>query len=319
EFEEQQRPFLSYTLTGPYTLEALRAYVDDVIAAELRQVDGVAVVEAYGGRARVLEIRLRESSIQALGLTPDFVRSRLQDLEITNEAGIVNVGGVLRTLAIRERAASVEDVLGLPLLTRGGRVIRVRDVGTVHDTFEEPLSYYRIDGKPAVAFTVHKALRVNAVQVADRVKAHLAGLEPHFPPGVRLILDHDESEGIRKQLSDLRLRALISAIVVFLVLLVFVRSFVSSLIVFATIAFSILIALNLIYWGGYTLNILTLMGLAMGFGLVVDNAIVVPETISRHRRAGAGPWEAAARGAREAILAFLAATLTAVIALVPFV
>ncbi|HEY8468926.1 MAG TPA: efflux RND transporter permease subunit, partial [Longimicrobiales bacterium] len=73
EFAEQQRPFLGYTLTGPYTLEALRAYVDDVIAAELRQVDGVAAVEAYGGRARVLEIRLRETSIQALGLTPDFV------------------------------------------------------------------------------------------------------------------------------------------------------------------------------------------------------------------------------------------------------
>ena len=319
EFAEQQRPFLGYTLTGPYTLEALRAYVDDVIAAELRQVDGVAAVEAYGGRARVLEIRLRETSIQALGLTPDFVRSRLQDLEIMNEAGVVNVGGVLRTLAIRERAASVEDVLGLPLLTRGGRIIRVRDVGTVHDTFEEPRSYYRIDGKPAVSFRVHKAVRVNAVQVADRVKAHLARLEPHFPPGVRLILDYDESEGIRRQLSDLRLRALISAAVVFLVLLVFIRSFSSSLIIFATIAFSILIALNLIYWGGYTLNILTLMGLAMGFGLVVDNAIVVLENMYRHRRAGASPWEAAERGAREVILAVLAATLTTVIVLVPFV
>ena len=319
EFQEQTRPFLSYTLTGPYTLEALRAYVDDVIAPELRQVDGVAAVEAYGGRARVLEIRLDEAKIQALGITPDMVRTRLQDLEIVNEAGIVNVGGVLRTLAIRERAASVTDVLHLPLMNRGGRIIRVQDVGTVHDTYEEAQSYYRIDGKPAVSFTVHKAIRTNAVRAADRAKARLASLEPHFPPGVRLILDHDESEGIRKQLTDLRARAIVSAAVVLLVLLVFLRSIRSSLIVFATIAFSILIALNFMYWAGYTLNILTLMGLAMGFGLVVDNAIVVLENIYRHRRAGMAAEEAAEVGAREVVLAILAATLTTVVVLIPFV
>lgn len=319
EFQEQTRPFLSYTLTGPYTLEALRAYVDDVIAPELRQVDGVAAVEAYGGRARVLEIRLDEAKIQALGLTPEMVRARLQDLEIVNEAGIVNVGGVLRTLAIRERAASVTDVLRLPLMSRGGRIIRVQDVGTVHDTYEEAQSYYRIDGKPAVSFRVHKAIRSNAVRTADKAKERLASLEPHFPPGVRLILDNDESDGIRKQLTDLRVRALISAAVVLAVLLVFLRSIQSSLIVFATIAFSILIALNLIYWAGYTLNILTLMGLAMGFGLVVDNAIVVLENIYRHRRAGVAADEAAAVGAREVVLAILAATLTTVVVLIPFV
>src|SRR5690606_18477789 len=154
---------------------------------------------------------------------------------------------------------------------------------------------------------------------ADRAKARLASLEPHFPPGVRLILDNDESEGIRTQLTDLRARALVSAAVVLLVLLVFLRSIQSSLIVFATIAFSILIALNLIYWAGYTPNILTLMGLAMGFGLVVDNAIVVLENIYRHRRAGMAPDEAAAVGAREVVLAILAATLTTVVVLVPFV
>src|SRR5690606_15301215 len=204
-------------------------------------------------------------------------------------------------------------------LSRAGRVIRIKDVATVHDTYEEAQSYYRIDGRPAVAFRVHKAIRTNAVRVADRAKARLAELEPHFPPGVRLILDTDESEGIRKQLSDLRARALVSAAVVFLVLLLFLRSLRTSLIVFATIAFSILIALNLIYWGGFTLNILTLMGLAMGFGLIVDNAIVVLENIYRRVRAGQEPEEAAETGAREVVLAILAATLTTVVVLVPFV
>src|SRR5690606_20479180 len=123
-------------------------------------------------------------------------------------------------------------VLRLPLLNRGGRIIRVQDVGTVHDTYEEAQSYYRIDGKPAVAFRVQKAIRTNAVRVADNAKERLASIEPHFPPGVRLILDNDESEGIRKQLTDLRARALVSAAVVLLVLLLFLRSIQSSLIVF---------------------------------------------------------------------------------------
>src|SRR5690606_20044166 len=132
-------------------------------------------------------------------------------------------------------------------------------------------------------------------------------------------LDHDESEGVRKQLTDLRQRALVSAVVVFVVLLVFLRSFESSLIVFATIGFSVLIALNLMYWAGYTLNLLTLMGLAMGFGLIVDNAIVVLENTYRLRQQGVPDGEAAHRGARDVVLPILAATGTTVIVVVPFV
>jgi HAE1 family hydrophobic/amphiphilic exporter-1 len=151
------------------------------------------------------------------------------------------------------------------------------------------------------------------------VKARLEAIENLHPLGVRVILDEDESEAIRTQLTDLRYRALIAAGVIFLVLLLFLRSFRSAGIVFATIAFSILIALNLIYFGGFTLNVLTLMGLAMGFGLIVDNAIVVLENIYRRRRGGETAESASERGARQVVLPILAATLTTVIVFIPFV
>ena len=136
---------------------------------------------------------------------------------------------------------------------------------------------------------------------------------------MRLILDNDESRAIRAQLTDLRTRGIGAAVIVFVVLLMFLRSFRSAAITFSTIAFSVLITLNLIYFGGFTLNVLTLMGLAMGFGLMVDNAIVVLENIYRRARRGESAAEAASGGAGEVVLPIFAATLTNVVVLLPFV
>ncbi len=326
ELRQQSRSFLQYTLTGPYTLESLRAHIDDDVVPELLQVDGVAGVEVYGGRDRVLEIVLDENKVHALNLDPGWVWGRILELEYVSEAGAVRSDGLMRTLAIRHRTESTADIRNAPLLTNGGRIVRVSDVATVHDTFEEPRGLYRIDGQPAVAFIIYKETGVNTVAVADRVKARVDRLESAHPAGVRVILDEDESDAIKTQLTDLRVRAIFAAIVIFVVLLIFMRSFRSAGIVFATIAFSILITLNLIYFGGFTLNILTLMGLAMGFGLIVDNAIVVLENIYRKWQGGhtadgeaIDAAEAAEAGSREVVLPILAATATTVIVFIPFV
>jgi hydrophobic/amphiphilic exporter-1 (mainly G- bacteria), HAE1 family len=319
EFREQQRPFLEYTVTGPYTPEALRAHVQDVLAPEINQVRGVSDVEVSGGRDRLLEIELDARRVEALGLSPFQVRQLVQELEYIREAGMVETGGALRTVAIRQRAESVDDLLHLPVLTDQGRIVRLRDVARVHDTYEDIRQHYRIDGFPAVSFTVHKEAGTNVVRVADAVKARVDGLESLHPTGVRLILDQDESEAVRTQLSDLRNRALVAAVVIFLVLLLFLQSLRAAAIVFTTIAFSVLITLNLIYWGGFTLNVLTLMGIAMGFGLMVDNAIVVLENTYRRRKLGDAPERAAERGAGDVVLPIFAATLTTVVVLIPFV
>ncbi|HEX2079957.1 MAG TPA: efflux RND transporter permease subunit [Longimicrobium sp.] len=319
EFASQSRPFLSYTLTGPLTPEALRTLLDETIAPELNQLEGVADVQARGGRARVLEVALDEPRILALGLTPDDVRQKVAALEEVREAGTIRRGGMLYALAVRETAGSAARIRRLPLLTDQGRVVRLEDVAVVRDTYEEPRSFYRIDGQPAVSFVVVKEIGTNVVKVADRVKARMAEVERRLPGGARMILDEDESEAVRAQLTDLRGRALSSAVIVFVVLFFFLRSFRSAAIVFSSIAFAALITLNLIYFGGLTLNVLTLMGLAMGFGLIIDNAVVVLENVFRHARTAPGAEEAAERGAREMVLPVLAATLTTIIVFIPFV
>ena len=319
EFEEQNRPFLSYTFTGPYTLEALRKHLEDVVEPELTRIEGVSLVSISGGRDRLLEIELEQDKIASLGLTPAQGRAAIAGLDLVQEAGFVREGSDQRTITIVNRALDAADVRSAVIAAVAGTPVLVDDVAIVYDTFEEPNQLSRINGRPTVAFFLVKEIGTNTVRVADAVKARVTELEALNPYGSRIILSSDLSEDIRTQLADLRTRALFSAIVILMVLVLFLRSVRSGALVFATIIFSVLIALNLIYFGGLSLNLLTLMGLAMGFGLIVDNSIVVLENVYRRWQAGEAAAEAAEQGARDVVLPILASTATTLIVFVPFV
>ena len=316
---EQQTEFLRYRVTGPYQMEALIEHIEDVIQPAIQAVEGVSMVTIYGASRRQIVLVMDEPKIAALGLTPAIISQALRDIEFWREVGAVQEGDMVRTVVIRQRADSLIDLRRVILLSNGGRIIRVSDVAEVYDTFREPTRYDRIDGFPAVSFGVTREPRTNAVAVADRVKARVDSLQSLHPQGVRLILQIDESKAIKTQLTDLRNRSLMSAAIIFIVLLLFLQSFRSAFIVFSTIAFSVLITLNLMFAVGYTLNVLSLMALAMGFGIVVDTAIVVLENIYRRWRLGEAPDYAAEHGSREVVLAILAGTLTTIVVFIPFV
>ena len=320
EFESRaQRGFLRYTYTGPYTLEALRADLDDRVVPDLSQIEGVALVQASGGRERLIEIELNEDRVSSLGLSPGVVNRRINDLDLVREAGAVRAGDQEWSVTIQNRVARADEIRNTVLLENGGTLVRVSDVADVRDSYEEPRTYNRINAQPSVSFLVIREIGANTVRAADAVKARVAQLARAGLAGTSLILDYDESEQIKEQLTDLRTRALISAFVIFSVLLLFLRSFRFAGVVFMTIAFSVLISLNLIYFGGMTLNLLTLMGLAMGFGLIVDNAIVVLESVFRRWQAGRHAVGAATEGTRQVVLPILTSTATTLIVFVPFV
>jgi len=319
EFEEQGLPLLQYDFTGPYTQEALFEHLEEVVVPELSQIDGVARADATGGRRRLVEIRVNSDLVGSLGFTRAQIDNAIRSLDFAQEAGVVREADREWTITFLSRAEDLTDVREAVLLTRGGTIVRLGDIGTVHDTFEDPASLERRNSEPSLGLRVFKERGTNSVRVADAVKARLDELALLNPYGSRFINTRDESEQIREQLSDVRYRAMVAAGVIFVVLLLFLRSFRSAGVVFATIAFSVLIALNLIYFGGLALNILTLMGLAMGFGLIVDNSIVVLENIYRRWQGGEDPETAAEGGAREVVLPIFAATATTLIVFVPFV
>lgn len=318
-FRDIRRAFLEYTFTGPRTLESLREHLEDVVIPELSRVEGVSVVRARGGRERLLEVELDRERMAAMGVSAPQVANKLMDLDLVREAGSVREGDREWTVTIRNRPGSAQDIRSAIVSGAGGRVVRVSDVAVVRDTYEDVRSHNRINGRPAVSLSLYREIGTNAVRVADRVKERMEVVEQSNPPNTRFILEWDESRDIRRQLSDLRNRAAVSVVVIFGVLLLFLRSFRSAMVVFATIAFSILIALNLIYFTGLSLNIMTLMGLAMGFGLIVDNSIVVLENIYRRWQSGERREEAIRRGASQVVLPIMAATATTLIVFVPFV
>ncbi len=316
--EEARRPLLTYTFTGPLLLEVLRAHLDEEVAPELGQVRGVARAVAQGGSRRLLEVELDGDQITSVGLSPTRVAQEILGLDLVREAGAVREGDRQLAIAIRDRPASIDDIHNA-VFASNGRTFRIGDFARVRDTFEQPVSLHRMNGSPAVTLRIYREHGTNAVDVAERARQRVEELQALNPPGAELILVDDQAEDIRRQLTDLRFRALVSGAVIFLVLLLFLRSLRSAGVVFLTIAFSILIALNLIYFAGFTLNILTLMGLALGFGLIVDNSIVVLENIYRRWQEGDDPEVAAEQGALHVVLPIVASTVTTLIVFVPFV
>lgn len=320
EFRETQgRGLLRYTFTGARTLESLRKHLDDVVIPELSRVEGVALVTAYGGRERLLEVELDRELMAAMGVLSYEVDRKLADLDLVREAGAIREGDRQWTVTIRNRPMSAQDIRSAIVKSDGGRIVRLSDIAVVRDTYEDIRSHNRVNSRPAVEMLVTKEIGANSVRVADRVKERLAAVEFRNPPNTRFILDWDESRQIRRQMSDLRSRALISVIVIFGVLFLFLGSLRSAVVVFATIASSILISLNLIYFAGFSLNVLTLMGLAMAFGLIVDNSIVVLENIYRRWQSGRPRDSAILEGASHVVLPIMAATATTLIVFAPFV
>ncbi len=320
EFAAQTgRGLLMYTFTGARTLESLREHLNDVVVPELSRVEGVALVSAYGGRERLLEVELDRELMAAMGVSVGEIRLKLADLDLVREAGAIRSGDRQWTVTIRNRAGSAQDIRNAVVKTDAGRIIRISDVAVVRDTYEDIRRHYRVNSRPAVQMRITKEIGANSVRVADRVKERMEAVQNRNPPNTYFILDWDESKEIRRQMSDLRNRAVVSVVVIFGVLLLFLGSLRSAVVVFATIAFSILIALNLIYFAGFSLNLLTLMGLAMGFGLIVDNSIVVLENIYRRWQSGTRRDEATLKGASQVVLPIIAATSTTLIVFVPFV
>ena len=319
EFADAQgRPVLQYTFTGRRTHESLREHLIDNVLPELSQVEGVGYVRVYGGRDRLLEVELDKQLMAAMGVSAGEVGSKLGSLDLVREAGAIREGERQWTVTIRNRPATAQDIRDAIIKSDGGRIVRISDIAVVRHTFEEIRSHYRINGQPAVSMYIHKEIGTNSVAVADRVKERIADVARRNPSNTRFILDWDQSERIRHQMSDQRSRAAISVIVIFGVLVLFLGSVRTSMLIFATIAFSVLIAVNVIYFAGYTMNQLTLMGLAAGFGLYVDNSIVVLENIYRRWQQGYSRREAIVDGARHVVLPIMAATLTTLIVYAPF-
>lgn len=317
---------LSYRLIGPFDLQTLRRLAKEKVRPPLLSVDGVADVQVLGGVDRELRIELDPERLEALGVTPQAVEQTLRDLALHQAAGHLIQGGVRQELIVDDPIEGVEQIRGAPIPTDArlrspqnpARVVRLGEVAWISDASSEPRSLSRINGQPAVTINVEKEAGTSTIAVADAVEAKLALVQRGFPPGLRLLKERDQSLRMRKELRDFTSRAGFCLVVIFLVLVLFLRRIAAPLVIFSTVVFSVLLTINFFYFARLSLNLLTLAGLALGFGMLVDTSIVVLDSIERECHRGHSAHAAAERGTSSVALAVVAATLTTVVVFLPF-
>ena len=309
-------PIMSLGIEGNYDRVVLREMAENILSQRLERVNGVASVTTFGGLRRQIHIELSKEKIAALDLPVDRVIALLRSENQNTPLGEVNQGERTYLLRSQSQFQSLDEIRNLVLMTRNGVPMYVRDVAEVKDTTEDVRSLLRINGRPGVRLSVQKQSGTNTVQVADGVKAEIERINLEMP-NIRLNVLDDSSVYINRSIHAVQEHALIGAFLVTLIIFCFLRSFRSTLIVCTSIPISVVGTFALLYFNGYTLNVMTFGGLALGIGMVVDAAIVVLENAYRHMEHGKDRVTAAIDGSEEVWSAIVASILTHIAVFVP--
>jgi hydrophobic/amphiphilic exporter-1 (mainly G- bacteria), HAE1 family len=306
------RPFLSYTISGNLPLQEIREMVKDRLELGLGSVRGVARVTVTGGSDPELRVVLDREKLSAYDIRPRGILSALSGRLQAFPTGTVREGEQEFSLrisgVIREPDELAETIVG----RTGAGSLRLGDLARLVPAYGDISAVNRIDGRPTVSLTLYKEKGTNTLRTARAVKDKLAAIRLELPGDLMFRIVDDESREVRKKLLELSLLAGVIVAVVFLMVFIVLGSLKPSLLILSSIAISVAITFNLIYVFRISMNMLTLGALALGFGMFVDNSIVVYENILRLRERGVPPRQAAVQGPREVTAAVLASTLTTV-------
>jgi HAE1 family hydrophobic/amphiphilic exporter-1 len=302
--------FLHYTISGNYSLQKLRQMVKEKLEFGLGSVQGVAAVSIRGGSDPEIRVTLDKSKLKAYEIQPLQVSMALANRLMTYPSGKIKKGNQEYIFKVTDTISSPREI-GEIIVAHSGKIpILLKDIAELVPTYGDVTSINRINGRPTVDLTVFKEKGINTLKVAREVKSRLEKIKKELPIDLIFKMVNDESAEITKNLSDLYLLAGIITVVVFAMIFVVLRRLRPSLLILSSIAFSLVITFNLIYFFRISMNMLTLGALALGFGMFVDNSIVVFENTLRLREKGMSPREAAVQGPNEVFVAVLASTLT---------
>jgi len=302
---------------GDRPVGPLTRYVEDEVKDALSQAPGVADVELLGSREREIRILLDEERMTAYDLSVLRLSQILAEKSVEIPGGRLIKGDREWTVRVAAKFASVQDIAGIEIPLANGTVIQLSDLADIRDTFEDERQRAFYNGRPAVILAVKKRSDANAPQVAAAVREAIAELTPRLPDDVRLAIVKDRSVFTLDSLNEVSSNLQVGIILTSLILLLFLRSIRTTFIAALAMPASIIATMLLVKLAGFTLNMLTTMALAITVGILVNNAIVVLENITRKVDAGMKPSEAAVLGTNEIAVAVAGATLTNVVVFVP--
>jgi hydrophobe/amphiphile efflux-1 (HAE1) family protein len=313
-------PILMYNVEAGAYFNSLDKIIDDNISSHLKRVPGVGTIIVIGQPERQIEIHIDPLKLQAYDLSLTRISALLKMENVTIPGGSIKVAGKDLALRIPGELESVSDFGDIALTSFRGKVIRLRDVvDDIEDTFKEKDEFVRSSGRKAVMMMVQKQSGKNTLEVAEAVRAEVARIQKGLPADVKITEMLNSSELVTHSLRNLSMTIGYAGVFVMLVVFLFLRRLKSSLIIVSAIPFSLIVAFIFMYAVDFTVNIFSLMALAIAIGMVVDNAIVVLENITRHIDGGAQPHEAAILGSSEMGMAISASTLTTIAVFLPMV
>ena len=318
KFDLSAFPVMYLGVSGSLNPLDLRQIVEDQVKYRLERVPGVAAIDIRGGLNREIHVDLHAAELKALGISTDAIIAALSSENRNVPAGLYDKGNLEVLVRTQGEYSSLEEIGNTVIAIRDGSPIQIRDVADVLDSWEEIRQVVRIDGDPGLRISVSKQSGANTVNVARGVRAEMAAINRDIPQ-LRLIALIDTSRYIKQSISNMGYAILLGGILAVMILFLFLRNISSTLIIATAIPISIIATFGLMYFGGFTLNIITFGGLALGIGMLVDNAIVVLENIYRHREAGESYVQSALDGTSEVWSAILASTLTTLAVFIPVV
>ena len=317
KFSSSMVPVLVVTVTAKESKPDLYRIVDKQIADPLKRIAGVGAIIYVGGQERQINVHFDREALEAHHLSIQHLRSILGAENLDFPAGTVKVGTKELQIRVAARFKSAEEIANIVIGKDGDALVRLRDVADVSDTHEEPQEWAWSGGLPAIVMIIQKQSGANTVNVINAVKKQLATLRDELPTDIEVHTVLDTSDHIYAMIYNLAVAATVGGVLVIIVCFLFLRRFRTSLVVTLAIPFSIVVAFIGLFAMGYTLNVISLMSLAIAVGMVVDDAIVVLENIVRHEDAGEEPKVASVAGASQVGMAVVASALSIVSVFVP--
>ena len=320
-FDITSLPVCAITASGDMDERDLYDLAYNVIEPQIEHINGVASAAVTGGRIREIHVTLDRNRLEALHLPVQTVLNAVANANLIIPSGDLKTGKFDYSLKTESLFNVVKPMENIVVTTVTGVPIRVKDVGSVEDSYQEQTEIIRVNGKPGLILRVQKLASANTVEVVDNVLRAIPKLTG-VPPNISLSMSFDQSLYIRQTIAGLQQEALLGALLAMIIIMLFLRNMRGTLIIIVAIPLSILITFIWFRFGNSTLNIMTFGGLALAVGRLVDDSIVELEAISRHyneRRQGQSKLEATLEAAKEVASPIFISTLSTVIVFLPIV
>jgi len=300
-------------------LKQLRRFADDELKKRLEPTPGVAAVKVGGGLEDQVDVAIDQSRLQQLGLSVADVTQRLKDENVNVSGGRIENGSQRYLVRTVNQFGNLNEMRALLIKVDNGVPVHLKDIAEVRQGFKEREGIVRVDGRESIELAIYKEGDANTVSVAQAVKAQLAKLKNVLPPNAKLDTIDDQSIFIQSSLNDVRNDALIGGVLAILIIFFFLADSWSTFIISLSLPISLIATFFFMGQAGVSLNVMSLGGLALATGMVVDDSIVVLENIARLREHGMSILEASVKGAKEVSMAVIASTLTTVAVFFPLV